>query len=102
MSNPFTNWLQSRKFSAALKHNNIQLAQELLEKKQRLRVKLSFTKKVFRDKLQSEQNLKESERKVFVLRKQTNQNFHKLQELTNKNQQLEKSVKTVHNQLCIG
>lgn len=45
MSNPFPNWLQSRKFSAALKQNNIQLAQELLEKKQKLGVKLSLIEK---------------------------------------------------------
>lgn len=99
MSNPFTNWLQSRKFTAALKQNNIQFAQELLEKKQRLGVKLSLIEKVFRDKLQLEQNSKEYEREVLILRKQTTQNSQNIQELTNKIQQLEKSVKDVHNQL---
>ncbi len=99
MSNPFTNWLQSRKFSVALKQNNIQLAQELLEKKQRLGVKLSLIEKIFRDKLQLEQNSKEYEREVLVLRKQTSQNSQEIQELTNKSQQLEKFVEDVHKQL---
>lgn len=99
MSNPFTNWLQSRKFSAALKQDNIQLAQELLEKKQRLGVKLSLLEKGFRDKLQLEQNSKEYEREVLVLRKQTSKNSQEIQELTKKNQHLEKSVKDVRNQL---
>lgn len=99
MSNPFTNWLHSRKFSAALKQNNIQLAQELLENKQRLGVKLSLLEKVFRDKLQLEQNSKEYENEVVALRKQISQNLQNTQELTNKNQQFEEFIKEVYKQL---
>lgn len=68
MTNPFTNWLQSRKFSAALNQGNIQLAQELLEQKQRTGVRLLLLEKVFKDKLQSEQSSKQYEREVLVLR----------------------------------
>jgi len=99
MSNPFINWLQSRKFSTALHQGNIQLAQKLLEKKQRAGAKLSLLEKVFRDKIQFEQSANHYEREVLVLRAQTSQNSQIIEQLTRKNQQLEQSVESVLNQL---
>jgi len=75
MSNPLTNWLQGRKFIAELNQNNIQVAQELLETKQRVGGRLSLLEKVFRDKIQSEESSKNYEREVLVLRSQTSQNL---------------------------
>ncbi len=99
MSNPFTNWLQSRKFSAALAQGNIQLAQELLEKKQRVGTKLSLLEKVFRDKTQAEQNSNNYEREVLVLRSQISQNLQFIEQLTTKYKQLEQSIASNHNQV---
>ena len=99
MSNPFTNWLQSRKFNAVLGKGNIQLAQELLEKKQRDGARLSLLEKVFRDKIQSEQSSKNYEREVLVLRSQTSQNLELIEQLTTTYKQIEQSIESTRNQL---
>ena len=99
MSNPFTNWLQSRKFNAVLSEGNIQLAQELLEKKQKDGARLSLLEKVFRDKIKSEQSSKNYEREVLVLRSQISQNSQTIEHLTTKYKQLEQSIESTHNQV---
>lgn len=99
MSNLFTNWLQNRKFSAALNQGNIQLAQELLENKQRIGARLSLLEKVFRDKIQSEQISTNYEREVLVLRSQISQNSQLIEQSTTKYKQLKQSIESNHNQV---
>ena len=99
MSNPFTNWLQSRKFNAVFSEGNIQLAQELLEKKQRDGARLSLLEKVFRDKIKSEQSSKNYEREVLVLRSQISQNSQIIEQLTTKYKQIEQSIESTRNQV---
>lgn len=99
MSNPLTNWLQNRKFKAALNQENVQLAQELLEKKQIAGAKLSLLEKVFRDRVQFEQSLSNYKREVLVLRDQISQNPQAFEQLTNNYKQLQQALELAHNQV---
>ncbi len=99
MSNPLTNWLQGRKFRAALNQGNILLAQELLETKQRVGGRLSLLEKVFRDKTQSEESSKNYEREVVALHFKTSQYLERIEKLTTECKQLEQSIESTPNQL---
>ena len=99
MSNPLTNWLQSRKFKAALNQGNIQLAQELFENKQRVGARLSLLEKVFRDKIKLEESSNNYEREVLVLRAQISKNSEVIEQLTTKYKQIEQFIESTRNQV---
>ena len=70
MSNFIINWWRSQQFKSALQRGDTRSAVKILQEIQKSGASFSWLEKLFRDKLQLEQNSQEHKRETANLRKQ--------------------------------
>ena len=84
MSKPLANWWRSHQFRAAIKQDDTQLAERILQKIQSSGAGLSWTQKLFRDNLQYIQSAQRDRRGVTTLNGELRQASQRIAELEQK------------------